>query len=616
MQINPRQQLLAIWSGIARHSVADGTWNWGPHGGRSSVEDAERLLCLMYPATEIPAFQLSDSDLLQKDVENVLKGLGGRLALPEVLCGILREFTKAHTTGDERPSFSGGSYFHSLDPAHEPTGEQRALGVVDSYSMSITLCLATLGFLKDLTGQGPWGPTALSAAELREATQARLTAAMVSLLRSFTVNVFDAESERGRQLCGLLGQGKVPDRIVLDEFQRRFGSLRATIRDHFDLGIDVVDSLERRDQLFECGWTWGIVRDAPPVPTDENIGPQPEGCAAGVPSPYFTVVALDGIVDLFSDRTLKLGLLNPDQQRLAEALRLRREVAQQYWSGIARFLPADWPLADIPWRLADDGPVAEYHTLSVTSILVHGLARERTADDDVPRVVDVLRRLAERGRVTSRMTRDAHTALRLHTPGIALPLEGSELLGPPLSWTVNDFSAQLLKRTVQLCVLGRSLPAREQLLRLAEETMEHLWRRRRPDGPDGTGAGLWDDVRAADPDATVSPEPSWGLTERVVEAMVAAGLLLARQPIRSVDLVELARDLISEAGHLLGVERQGPSIRADSAQALELAGIEAGLRRAGRIAEEKPGTAAALAMQALADLDSLARARQSALGGG
>ncbi|MEU3979114.1 SCO2524 family protein [Streptomyces sp. NPDC026672] len=613
MEIDPRQQVLAIWSGIARHAVTDGAWDWGPHAGRSSVEDAERLLCLMYPATEMPAFQLSDPDLLQKDVAAVLAGLGGRLGLPEAFCRMLHDFTTTHTTADGRPAFAGGSYFTALDPTREPTAEQRALGVVDSYSMSITLCLATLGFLKDLTAARPWGPHAALAAELREATRVRLTAALVSLLRSFTVSVFDAESPRGRRLCALLGQDKVPDRIVLERFQRRFGSLSATVRDHFDLGADLRGSLDRRDQLFECGWTWGVVRDAPPVATEDDIGPQPEGCADPVPSPYFTVVALDGIVDLFSDRTLKLGLLTPDQQRLAEALRLRRQVAQQYWSGIARFLPTAWPLADIPWRLADDGPVAEYHTLSVTSILVHGLARERTADDDVPRVVDVLRRLAERGRVTSRMTSDAETALRLHTPGVALPLDGSERLGPPLSWTVNDFAAQLLKRTVQLRVLVRALPAQEQLRGLAEETMAHLWARRRPDGP---GAGLWDDARGVDPHAPASDEPSWGLTERVVEAMVAAGLLLAQQPIRSVDLVGLTRDLIGEAGHLLGVERQGPPVRAGSAQALELAGIEAGLRRAGRLAEEQPGTAFALALRALGDLDTLARARQNALGGG
>ncbi|MFE9448491.1 SCO2524 family protein [Streptomyces sp. NPDC006739] len=613
MQIDPRRQLLDIWSSIARHSVADGKWAWGPQRGRSSVEDAERLLCLMYPATEIRAFQLSDPDLLQGDVEAVLRGLGGRLDLAEVFCRILREFTETHTADDGRPTFHGGSYFTSLDPRRAPTGEQRALGVVDSFSMSITLCLAALGFLKDLAGRGPWGRFGALAAELREAARTRLTAAMASLLRCFTVDVFAADSERGRRLCGLLGQGKVADRIVLEEFQRLFGPLRATLRDHFDLGADVVGSLDQRNQLFECGWTWGIVRGAPPVVTGEDIGVQPEGCATAVPSPYFTVVALDGIVDLFSDRTLRLGLLTPEQQRLAEELRLRRQVAQQYWSGIARFQPAGWPLADIPWRCAADGPVAEYSTLAVTSILVHGLARERTADDDVPRVADVLERLAERGRVTSRMTRDADTALRLHSPGVTLPLDGSDLLGPPLAWTVNDFSAQLLKRAVQLCVLGRALPAQERLLRLAEQTMEHLWRRRRRDG---TGAGLWDDPRGVHPGAPAPAEPSWGLTERVVEAMVAAGLLLAQQPIRSIDLLEIARDLISEAGHMLGVERQGPSVRADGPQGLELAGIEARLRRAGRIAEEKPGTAAALALRALDDLDALARARQSALGGG
>src|SRR5690606_25106841 len=118
---------------------------------------------------------------------------------------------------------------------------------------------------------------------------------------------------------------------------------------------------------------------------------------------YFTVVALDGIQDLFSERTLTLGLLNVEQQRLAEALRLRWEITQQYWSRIARFGEAGWPLEDIPWRTTGQRQESEYFSLSVAAILVHDLVRRRATDDDLTRTVDVMERLAERGRITSRM---------------------------------------------------------------------------------------------------------------------------------------------------------------------------------------------------------------------
>ena len=71
MQIKPRQHLLDIWQAIARHSFEDGEWAWGEWGGHSSVADAERLLCLMYPATEIPAFRLDDPDTTERDVQKV-----------------------------------------------------------------------------------------------------------------------------------------------------------------------------------------------------------------------------------------------------------------------------------------------------------------------------------------------------------------------------------------------------------------------------------------------------------------------------------------------------------------------------------------------------------------
>ncbi|WP_330291087.1 SCO2524 family protein [Streptomyces sp. NBC_00576] len=612
MQIKPRQHLLDVWQAVGRHSFDSGGWAWGKWGGQSSVADAERLLCLLYPATEIPAFRIDDPDTTQDDVQKALRRAGGRLEIPVNVLTATAEFMRNHTGDDKRPTFAGGYYFHSRDSAQDLTPEQRELGVVDSYSMSVTLCLATLGFLKIYETKTRRTEVLELIQELRAATSVRLTAAMVSLLRSFTVNVFDMDSSQGRTLAELLGQGRLSQRMVLQKFQRRFEALRAIVSESLVLGVDVEEGLADQNQLFECGWAWSLVKDAPEVETEEAIGPQPPGVANAVPYLYFTVVALDGIQDLFSDRTLTLGLLNTEQQKLAEALRLRWEITQQYWSAIARFDADRWPLEDIPWRTTGQKLESEYFSLSVAAILVHDLVRRRATDDDLTRTVGIMERLAERGRITSRMTgRDK--AVELHNPGIILPLQGSERIGPPMQWRMNDFSAQLLKRTIQLCTLSRNLVSHDRLLRLAEDIFGHMWRRRIGDGD---GVDLWDNVHAVYPESPATDRPvSWSVTERVTECLVSAHQLYRQPPIRSAELGVLARALLSESTHLLGNEQMEPAPASDGRRGMDLKGIEVKLRRARQLIDEQPGTSCALTLDVLGQLDALARARDAATQG-
>ncbi|MFF3938053.1 SCO2524 family protein [Streptomyces phaeofaciens] len=617
MQIKPRQNLLEVWQAVARHSFDNGEWDWGEWGGRSSVADAERLLCLLYPATEIEPFRLDDPDTTELDVERALRHAGDSSEIPTNLVEILAEFMGKHR-GEESPTFAGGYYFAAEDPKHELSEEQRELGVVDSYSMSITLCLATLGFLKVYRGKTQRASTLARIDQLREETSARLTAAMVSLLRSFTVNVVDIASDQGQALARLLGRGRLSDRQVLQRFQDRFKSLRALITESVTLGLDtdVTDQLRNENRLFECGWAWSLVKGAPEVElepkTAEDVGKQPQGVARAVPYLYFTVVALDGIPDLSSERTLVLGLLNAEQQKLADALRLRWEITQQYWSAIARFDGATWPLEEIPWRTTLQQLESEYFSLSVASILVHDLVRRRATDDDLTRTVAVMERLAERGRITSSTTRD-DPAIGLHNPGVTLPLLGSEELGPAMKWTMGDFSAQLLKRTIQLCALSRNIGSQDRLLRLAEDILDHLWQRR---VSEGEGVGLWDNVHAVYPESPVRQGPlSWSITERVTECMVAAHALYAQDPIRSTDVSGLAQATLSEAAHLFGKEQmQQPAPAPKSPQGEEIKGIEADLRRARLLVDKQPGTAHALALGVLIRLDTLARARGTGRG--
>jgi hypothetical protein len=189
-------------------------------------------------------------------------------------------------------------------------------------------------------------------------------------------------------------------------------------------------------------------------------------------------------------------------------------------------------------------------------------------------------------------------------------LQGSQDTGVPLQWTMTDFSAQLLKRTIQLCELSRNISSQDRLLRLAEQIFEHLWERRIQEGE---GIDLWDDVQAVYPETPKSEGPlSWSVTERVTECMVAARKLYVQRPIRSAELAVQARALLSEADHLFGTEQMQPSLAAEGQRGRALKSIEIRLRRARDILDEQPGTACALALAVLGELDTLAQARDAA----
>ena len=58
VRIEPRQQLLDTWKATIQSSWRDGEWHWGGRDGSNSISDAEQLLCILLPATQVPAFGL------------------------------------------------------------------------------------------------------------------------------------------------------------------------------------------------------------------------------------------------------------------------------------------------------------------------------------------------------------------------------------------------------------------------------------------------------------------------------------------------------------------------------------------------------------------------------
>jgi hypothetical protein len=609
LRIQPRQQTLDVWQAVARFSRREEheRWSWGGRDGRNSISDAEQLLCLMYPAAEVSIFGLDAPDETAEDVLTALKLMGDAREIPRLLVKVIGEYMRTYTSESGTPIFAGGSYFQPADPDVELTPEQRSLDVVDSFATSISLSLATLGFLKVFARSVTRQETRRELEELEEVTSTRLTAAMIGLLRSFAVNVFKPASSYGRALVRTLNQSGQSDRMVLAELNRRLQEVRASLRDAV-LGVSQDERLDDENMLFECGFSWGVVEDAPVIETPESVGEQPAGVALGAPYLYFTVVAIDSIADLSSERSRVLGLLNAEQQRLAQALQLRWDLTMGYWSAVARATSGRWPLEDIPWRTTDNVE-SDYFSLLVVAVVLQELLTRRATDDDLTRTVAVLEELAVRGRINRRFA-EGDPSIGLHFPGVRLGLSGGKADAPRISWQVTDFAALLLKRTLRAAGLSRNIVARDRLLAVAEDALGHMWQRRISTG---TSAGLWDDPSALFPKVTANAElPSWYMTERMIECLITAARTVSQPPIISPSLIETATDLLGEAEHLFSQYQLEAGGENGSAIHRTLLRIETMLGRARMVLRERPGTANALASEALRALDELTVARQDA----
>ncbi|WP_018637102.1 SCO2524 family protein [Parafrankia elaeagni] len=611
MDIRPRQLLLEMWKAAADYSYGDGTWRFAGRAAPNSTSDAEQMLCLMYPAYQMTGMGFVRPDETARDVCAALEGLGDARQIPQVLSRALVQYLQRYTDSNGAPVFAGGSYFQALHEGDTLTPDQEALEVVDSFSMSITLSLAILGFVKEFR------PTVRRSALLDEmraleaAASHRLTASMVGILRCFTVRSFTPDSPDGQALRDLVNTDDSPRERVLDSFREALVPARTALRE-LKLGVDLSSSdvVEDDSLLFECGWSWGVIRDAPPVDPGGNYEvAQAKGLAEARPSLYFTLSALDGIADLFSERTRRLGLIGPEQEGLVGALALRQNLAQLYWATIARFGRARWAVEEIPWRgrlAADEGPETDYDTLLAASITIEALATERARDVDVARIASVLEELAIRGRVTRR-ARLREQATQLHVPGVRMELPGAEDLGPPAVWPVADFSTALLKRVARTASVTRDSALRDRLLTLADQIwLRHLQRRQITAGP---GAGLWDDIADMFKVEMPDKEPSWYFTERIMEALVSVATIANTRPYSS-RLAELALDMIAEADHLHAGELLRQSPTAALPARTQLHGIGASLRRARELRERQPATAVAIVQEALRDLDKLALARR------
>ena len=608
MEIQTRRHILEIWRAAVDHCYRKGQWTWGGRSGRNSISDAEQLLTILYPATAIDSLNVDTVDETADDVLDYLRSLGNAMDIPRQLMKFIGDYMRSYLV-DGTPDFSGASYFEAEDPEAAVEDEQRQLHVVDSYSMSVTLCLATLGFLR-VYRQGLRSPKTIQEVdELEKLCSQRLTAAMVGLLRSFTVNTFDTNDPPGQMLCGMINQRGVATEVLVHDLLEDLAEIRASLRQEVTIGLgQVADELENRGRLFECGWSWGVVDGASEIALNTtDIGTQVTGVAEARPYLYYTVVALDGIQDLFTERTRTLGLLDAEQQRLSLALQLRSELTRQFWAKIATFgRGGRWPLEDVPWRTTD-GRESDYYSVLLTSIVVEG-GGDRIVDVD--RIGNLLEELANRGRVTRRPVED-DPAINLHIPGMQLRLMGSEKVaeGPRLVWTVSSYTLLVLKRVLKVAQLLEDSSDRTRFLDLADLIWTQIEGRRIETG---NGRGLWDEPTQVFSGTAYAPYgvPSWYHTERVVEALVGAAAVTQTPTSASDEMVDSARQLLAEAEHLFDRERLRGTNDTGEQMRESFQVVGAKLRRAREILRERPGTASVLAQDVLRELDMVDAARQ------
>ena len=623
MLLQVREQVLDVWSSLVTYAYSDGEWQWEDRTGSNSISDAEQLLCLLYPATNIPALRIDNPDETAADVLAALRTLGDDVDVVRSLTELLITYMTKYRLDDGTPDFSGGSYYEPFDQDDEvgTVEEQQKLPVVDSFSMSITLCLSVLDFVQGLRGKVRSPSLRHRLDNLGQLTSERLSAAMVGLLRSFSVQVFDIDSAAGQALSAMANQRGEPERVVAERLARSLDDVRASLREELSIGSGQAgEELDNPLRLFECGWAWSTVQGAPEIVYANPVGKQSPGISENKPILYFTGVALEGIEDLFSDRTRILGLLSDEQQRLAAALQLRWYLCMEYWTRVATFGTARWPLEDMPWR-ATDGGESDHLSLLVASIVAQGIHVRREASREAARLGVVLEELANRGRITRRPVTD-DPALAVHVPGTRLSLGGSDQLGPLQAWTVPSYSSLVLKRTLQLTGRVQQTRERERLFEVADQAWRHLLRRRLAEH---RSAGLWDEPSGAwaidlDGQDVRGRGPSWHHTLRICECLVVAATVLTRSGPVSGELVELAGEYLAEAENLFDQERLYGTWSVDR-RSLERGGetpaqsIVARLERARTLRFQRPGTTIVLAQDVLRDLDEIAKPRAESFGG-
>jgi hypothetical protein len=570
MRLRPEHELRAIWRSVTRHCFRDGGFIWGDPRSGDSVSDAEQLLCVLAPATELPALIVDRPVSTDRETLDALRLLGPAAEVPMRLAWAMHEYLTRWRDEHGDPVFSGGRYLPAAP----------GLDTVTGYAVSLRLCLAAIGFCKVLHSTHPDDELP----RIGQLASVRLTAAMIGLLRCFTLYVYDEDSPQGRRLRALICQDGRAESAVLAELARELLEVRVGVADAMVGIVDGSADIAGTSRMFELGWTWGVTTGAPRVETLPSLDGQPVGIAEGRPDLELTLIAVEAIGELFSQRTRLLALLDDEQQRLSRALQLRFDLTTAYWARLATFGEHRWPLERGPWT-ATDGTTGDHHTVAVAGLTATNLGLRRGSQD--VRLGYLLRVCADIAR------RQGIVRPPLADPPLARPQPGSGLVPAPspvrdgLTRRVGDVLPSLFAVVLYAAGLTENGPLRRQYEDLADV--------------------LWEHVAPAD-----DPAPHWHDRLRVVDGLVRAANVAAGGTVPAAMPLALVHQMLADADEL------SESIAARSAAdpavphapaRQEPDGwrpLQARLARARRLADRQPGTAVALLTRVLVELADLA----------
>ena len=276
IRIKPRQHILDIFEAFTKTAIQNGSIQFLPKEDTDSLQDAELMLCILYPATQLQntGFALARAGKVHKDVLKSLAAWGDQSQIQKDILRAVDYYLRRYTTEDNRPVFTGTSRLRTYSEGNDGTKEgiteeQRNIDITDAFSTSIHWCLAVLEFLREIESQD--GKTE-QIDKLRKDTSHRLSAAMVGLLRSFTITVFEKDSE--------------PEKCALDMLNRASSKSSSEVNKDirkklYDLRVEIVEAMGRNfndgdgyealmnadKPLFEVGWSWGVLSDHSVLPS-------------------------------------------------------------------------------------------------------------------------------------------------------------------------------------------------------------------------------------------------------------------------------------------------------------------------------------------------------------
>ncbi len=570
----------------------------------NAILETEQVLSFFYPQDTLPEWRLEAmSSNASKELRETVRGFKSVSSYSGFLQVIL-EFLITHfernVGKDGQQNFQTPAYF-------APDSKISNASVTDAYSMGMSLCIICKRLAHRIINGHPdvgeEDETMSLAEKLWTLSDERLTECLRGLLSAFAVNAANADGwhANGDQGVGMWAwpgeendqnAGHRPTIAKLREIKKRLTDLG------FSIGVG---------QAFECGWSWGpIVRSK----TDWNWLYGQSGTrkisgeqavwkrvidhaanapvsAENAPYLYFTVIALDGLEDLFSPELESSGLLNSEQVVLAARLRTLETLTREFWEALALSPPRndqyrDWLVERIPWRTAD-GKDSPYWNLFLLRIIAPRLSR---SEDTSARLVRLTERLAEAGVILREPIPSASDpALNLHWPGLLFDLaytrpeagkskKGSYEIEKD-AWAVYDFAPQLMKVCIRFQGLSESPRLQLRWTALIEEIWKHLAARRDEhtsrgrgwdridkvfreftdslrergafDAADGTTVLPWKDHESGDDDRNCAVA-SWYYTERVIEGLTAlCDLKSARQGADS-RLRDIAQAMLVELG--------------------------------------------------------------------